>query len=136
MNIGFPEAPTQKAMERYMDLTARKQSLVAGNLANIDTPAYRTQDFSIELAMRDAGKPEPGLVLRRHDPRHSPGRWPAGATVDAVEVEGLPQRNDLNNVDLDREMLNLSRTAMKFSLVAQIMRAGFRKLQHAISEGK
>ena len=128
--------PTIRAMENYLDLSARKQDLAASNLANIDTPGYRTLDFSIELAMRDATSHAPGVVLRRHDPRHYPGAAPAGFGAFVSEVDDLPQRNDGNNVDLDREMLNLSRTTTKFSLVTQILRAEFRKLQQAMTEGR
>jgi len=123
-------------MERYMNLAARKQSLVVGNLANIDTPGYRTRDFSMELAMQAALPQGPGVVLRRHGPRHIPGVSAVGLTESSIEIDGLPQRNDGNNVDLDREMLNLSRTAAKFSLATQIMRSELRRIQHAISEGK
>ena len=137
MMIRFPSTPVLEGGERYLDLTARKQALVAANLANIDTPGYRTMDFSVELAMQQSRRREPGLVLNRPHPRHLPGGTPAGWPSPVGEaVDGLPRRNDGNDVDLDREMLQLSRTAAKFGIAAQILRAEFRKLQHAITEGR
>src|SRR5262249_13415140 len=136
MGINFPNTPTFTNMERYMDLAARKQSLVVSNLANIDTPGYRTLDFSIELAMQEATRKEPGIVLRRSHSRHLSGVSFTGLKPPAAEVDDLPQRNDGNNVDLDREMLNLSPHASKFALVTQVMRSEFRILQHTITEGK
>lgn len=136
MKLGYIDTPTIQSMEHYMDFAARKQTLTAANLANIDTPGYRTMDFSMELAISEATNREPGVVLRRQDPRHYPGAPLTGLGDSAFEVDGLPQRNDGNNVDLDREMLSLSRTAAKFSLITQLMRSELRKLQHAITEGK
>ena len=43
-------------LERYMDLLSARQKLVASNIANADTPGYRTQDidFQSEFSRRRA----------------------------------------------------------------------------------
>ena len=33
------------ALGRYLDLTSQQMSLTAGNMANVDTPGYKTQGF-------------------------------------------------------------------------------------------
>ena len=35
-----------RTMDRSMTLATRRLGLIASNLANIDTPGYRTRDFS------------------------------------------------------------------------------------------
>ena len=39
-------------LERYLDLTTAQMKMTAGNMANVDTPVYKTQgfDFAIEFA--------------------------------------------------------------------------------------
>ena len=59
-----------------------------------------------------------------------------GLPAQAQEVAGLTLRNDLNNVNIDREMSELSTNAMKFSAVSQMIAGKFRTLKSAITEGR
>ena len=43
-----------QTMDLSMSLASRRQTLIASNLANLDTPGYRTRDFSFEGAMKSA----------------------------------------------------------------------------------
>src|SRR5215472_9672882 len=51
--------PLAGQLERYMDLLSARQHLVASNIANADTPGYRTQDidFQTEFASAVGGAP-------------------------------------------------------------------------------
>ena len=61
---------------------------------------------------------------------------PAGETTPMVEqVQGLIERPDGNNVNVDRESLLLSQTQMQFTAAIQLMRAEFRNITDAISGG-
>jgi flagellar basal-body rod protein FlgB len=99
-------------LEHYMDLLAARQRLVASNIANADTPGYRTRDIDFASELHAAGTP------------------------DAVEVSGLTVKNDGNNVNLDREARLLSENAMRFQLASNLMRVQLRVVRSAIQEGK
>jgi flagellar basal-body rod protein FlgB len=101
-------------LERYMDLLSVRQKLVASNIANADTPGYRTQDidFEAEFAAAVEGLPR------------------------TVEPEGLTVKNDGNNVNLDRESRLLSENAMRFQVAAELLRSHIRLFRSAIDEGK
>ncbi len=103
------------ALERYMDLLSTRQKLVAGNIANADTPGYKTRDlvFRSELDALVAGTPP-----------------------EAVEVAGLKTRNDGNNVSLDREARLLAENALRFNMASNLLRAQIRTVRAAIQEGK
>ncbi len=51
------------------------------------------------------------------------------------EVEGLPERPDGNNVNIDRESLLLSQTQLQYQMGVQLIKAEFHKLLTAIKEG-
>jgi flagellar basal-body rod protein FlgB len=104
-----------RALERYMDLLAARQKLVASNLANADTPGYRTRDIDFQREFRS-------LV--------------EGAGPQPVEVSGLPVKNDGNNVSLDREARLLAENALRFNLASNLLRGRIRMLRAAIQEGK
>jgi flagellar basal-body rod protein FlgB len=101
-------------LERYMDLLSVRQKLTASNIANADTPGYRTQDidFQGEFAVAMGGTPK------------------------YVDVEGLPVKNDGNNVSLDRESRLLAENALRFQLASNLMRSKIRAVRSAIEEGK
>ena len=41
-------------LERFMDLSAKRQSLITSNIANVDTPGYRTKDIDFQGELQRA----------------------------------------------------------------------------------
>jgi len=140
MDKPFFEDAGMVSMERFMDLAVRRQKLIASNLSNVDTPGYKTVDidFEQELQAQMAGSAGQGITMVVTDTRHLPtsSGSQGGLSAQAREVEGLTLRNDLNNVNIDREMSELSTNAMKFSAVSQMIAGKFRTLKAAITEGR
>jgi len=107
--------PIAATLEKYMDLLAARQKLVASNIANADTPGYKTRDVDFEREFRS--------LL-------------PGASPRAVEVTGLEIKHDGNNVSLDREARLLAENAMRFNLAANLLRTELRMTRSAIEEGR
>ncbi len=107
--------PLTENLGRYMDLLAERQRLVAYNLANIDTPGYRTKDIEFQFEYLSLAP---------------------GARPHVVEPLDLTVKNDGNNVSLDRETRLLAENALRFSVASQLARAELRKLRMAIEEGR
>jgi flagellar basal-body rod protein FlgB len=102
-------------VERYLDLLSARQRQAAANIANADTPGYRTRDLDFESELRrQSGVFRP--VVR--------------------EVEDLPVKNDGNNVSLDREARLLAENALRFNVAANLLRSRIRMVRSAIEEGK
>ena len=106
------------SIERYLDLAAKRQELIVSNMANVDTPGYHTRDLDFETE------------LRRASDETNPASEP-----QVVEVEGLMQRPDGNNVNMDREGLLLAKTQLQFSIGAQMLKHQYQQLLDAIKEG-
>lgn len=102
-------------LERYMDLLSARQKLVASNIANADTPGYKTQDFDFQREFANA--------------------LDGGAAPHATQVSGLAVKNDGNNVSLDREARLLSENALRFSVASSLMRDQLQSIKSAIKEG-
>jgi len=105
------------ALEKYLDLLAARQKLVAANVANADTPGYHTQDidFQHELERAVSG---------------------GGGSPRAREAPGLTARNDGNNVSLDRESRLMAENAMRFNVASMLLKSQLRSIRLAIQEGK
>jgi flagellar basal-body rod protein FlgB len=98
-----------------MDLLSARQKVVASNIANADTPGYKTRDINFQAEFRSLG---------------------TGSPSDPVEVSDLPTKNDGNNVNLDREARLLAENALRFSLASTLMKSQLRIVKEAIQEGK
>lgn len=135
MKLDFFQNQTINAMEAYMGRLSQRQQIVASNLANIDTPGYKTKDISFHATMEELLAENSGN-LRTERPEHHKGAIQVFPQVQAFEVQGLPMREDQNNVDIDREMLKLSQTSFAYSLISQMLRGKFRTIASSIYEGK
>jgi flagellar basal-body rod protein FlgB len=113
------DTPLMRGLERALDVGAFRHQLITANLANVDTPGYRTRDlrsFAGEMQQAMAGD-EPLLTPAAREPR------------------GLLERPDGNNVNVDRESLLLAENQLHFQVAVQFLRAEFRRLSEAISGG-
>ncbi len=112
--------PIMQQLERYLDLTVFREGIVAGNIANLDTPGYRTRDMDFRSAFAAAVE----------------GDGSGYSTPEAEEVPGLIQRPDGNNVSLERESMLLAETQLQFHAGEELLRSHFQRLLFAINEGK
>jgi flagellar basal-body rod protein FlgB len=111
--------PTITALTRFLDVNVFRSELVMSNMANIDTPGYRTRDVNFSQEMERAGG---NLAYASFSPV-------------ARSVQGLMERPDGNNVSLERESLLLADTQMRFNLGVQLLRDQFKSILSAIHEG-
>ena len=127
------DAAIMAALGRQMSRAVARQTVAAGNLANLDTPGFRTQ----EVRFADALDSElgPASSLRATDARHF-GAANHQDSGDVAEVAGLASRRDGNNVQLDRELLSLTRAGGEFSAAQTMLAAKFRLVRYAINEGR
>jgi flagellar basal-body rod protein FlgB len=102
-------------IERYLDVLSTRQKLVAGNIANADTPGYHTRDLDFQSEFQ-------------HQLR--------GLSPVVHEISGLPAKNDGNNVSLDREARLLAENALRFNVASSLLRSQIRMVRTAIEEGK
>ena len=52
--MNWIETPNMQRLENYLDLLTFRHELISSNVANVDTPGYRTQDVDFEGEMRRA----------------------------------------------------------------------------------
>lgn len=118
------------ALRRQLTQAVQRQTAAASNLANIDTPGYKTREATFEDALDD----RLGATLSLTDTAHIGGTESARSAMK--EVDGLPERRDGNNVQLDRELLAMSNAAGDFSKAQTALAAKFRLVRYAINEGR
>ncbi|MEO7890435.1 MAG: flagellar basal body rod protein FlgB [Vicinamibacterales bacterium] len=126
------DAAITAALGRHMTRAVQRQAVAAGNLANLDTPGYRTKELHFADALN--GELEASMVATND--RHFGQPVTAAGPVDQAEAGGLASRRDGNNVQLDRELLGMNRAAADFSAAQTVLAAKFRLVRYAINEGR
>ena len=112
-------------------MAAARQVVAAGNLANVNTPGFRAREATSRRAST------PSLAQPLAAPTRGTCRPCSGSTRSRhEEAEGLPGRRDGNTVQIDRELLEMTRAAGEFQRAQTALAAKFRLVRYAISEGR
>ena len=136
--VGLLWGPTEQVLSRALDAAALRHQAIAHNLANAETPNYRRFDVVFEEALaaqqREASRRR--VSLRRTHESHlgEPRREPVRPVV--VRDTTTIMRNDLNNVDVDREMVALAKNTLFYQTLTRVIGARFLALRTAITEGR
>jgi len=102
-----------QSLGKYMDVLAARQELIASNIANLDTPGYRTMDLDFQREFQ-------GLLDGE------------GAPCIPLEVGGLRINNDGNDVNLDRELRLLAESSIRFSAASTLASGQIALIKSAI----
>jgi flagellar basal-body rod protein FlgB len=124
-----------------MRLRSMRHELLAGNIANVDTPGYRAKDIDFAAALRAIASPEnapvqPGaagiqLVSAR------PLDFPQGDPLDSlIRVQEAEAKLDGNSVDLDRQIATLVENSLSYETSLALLGRKLAGLRFAISEGR
>ena len=115
--------PVIASLSRFLDISVFRSGLILSNMANIDTPGYHTRDVNFRQELESAsGNGDGDLEMASFSPA-------------AHSVQGLIERPDGNNVNLERESMLLADTQLRFNTCVQLLRDRFRMLSSAIHEG-
>ncbi len=119
--------PVADVLQNYLDLSTLQLKLTAQNMANVDTPGYRTVGFDFPAAM-----------ARSLDNLEQPGiqgdTSPPASTAQVGPVEGLLERPDGNNVSMDREGMHMAEAQLQFRTGVELLKHEFTRVLDAIHE--
>jgi flagellar basal-body rod protein FlgB len=134
MKLDFFQSETLDAMGSYLGRLSQRQQIVASNLANLETPGFKTKDISFHATMQELLSES--MELKTTRPKHNVGQAAIPAQAQIFEVQGLTSLPNSNNVDLDKELLKLGETAFGYSMITQMIRGKFRTIASSINEGR
>jgi flagellar basal-body rod protein FlgB len=129
--------------DRMRYLTER-QSVIAKNIANADTPGYQAQDstpFTFDSALlrtgtsvSTAGRAAP-LTLASTEPGHiAPS--PASAAASSTKANAYGEKPDGNTVSLEEQMVKSADIGNGFSLASAAYTKSMTLMKIAIDSGK
>ena len=111
---------TQLVLDRAMSGAALRQSVLADNLANANTPEFKRSDVDFQGALAKA---------------LDGGSSVADVSFAPMQDTSTTARADGNNVDVDAEMANLSQNSVGYQALVAVAHTRLAELQTAIGSG-
>lgn len=130
-------------LEATMRFSAKRQQLIAHNIANLETPNFTPVDVDprhFQSVLRDAVDERRGRARGTFGPidmdetRQLEQRADGGLTLRPLTHSGNIAFHDRNNRDLERTMQQLAENAAAFRLASDLMKNRTGVLRSAISE--
>lgn len=103
MSLGMPDA-VSSVLVSALDGLAMRQSVIADNIANVDTPGFRATSVDFEASLTAA--------LQR-------GEMSAGGVSPTTRPTNAPVGADGNNVDLRQESLAAVQSQFQYQVMTR-----------------
>ncbi|TWT39409.1 flagellar basal body rod protein FlgB [Blastopirellula retiformator] len=128
-------ASTIPVLEQVLNFSQSRHNLLAGNIANLDTPGYKVRDLNLNQfqsklreAIEEKNKPNeplsPGLIATRDsDPMRSVKESIPGILF-----------HDESNVGIEQQVMEMTKNQIMHNMAISLMEQQMRLLQTAISE--
>ena len=108
-------APSQfELIGKLLDAAALRHKVTSQNVANVNTPGYRSSEVSFEEQLQQQLSVDAEVPIEVSDTPH------------------LKQRADGNNVDIDLEMGRLDKNALLYNTYSQVLASKLAMMQSAI----
>ena len=114
-----------------LNFRAEKQKVISSNIANINTPNYKTKELVFEDELNSQTNT---LKMKQTNSKHI-------STIDnklssinpqLLEVQGLQEQNDGNNVNLDNQMSEMSKNKVLFDAIQSSIKRDSRLFKSVI----
>ena len=116
-------------LDKAADASWKRETLLANNIANADTPGYKRQDIDFQAALKNAMSNYKYMNMDQK--------------VNAINLSELnpmvytdhghySYRLDRNNVDIDTEQVELASEQIKYQALTQSITSEFQRLQTVI----
>lgn len=148
MTASLLSSPTTTLLEKMAVFGERRHEILAGNVANINTPHYRMRDLPVD-DFQQALKAAVQELQRRPSLTAAPSENPSAGNVSPASVEEFfPQRlfesaparpgnltfQDDNNRSIERQVMELTKNSLMQNFVVEMLRFQMQALQTVISE--
>lgn len=110
-------------MSRHLGYHARRQEMIAGNLANLDTPGYRSKDIVFHEQFSSE--------IRGGEMRRSMSHRDETVVRDDEQPD-----QDGNSVSLEKQMARSASNTMRFQALAELLSRKIGMLKYAAGDGR
>ena len=136
---GLFDSTTIPVLGEVMNFAQARHGVLAGNIANVNTPGYRTRDLS-ESAFQEQLKEaldESRQASTAAASEMSPGRWQSQPGDEIRKVRASLDNilyHDDTNIDLEKQVAEITKNQLLHNFALTVLTDQFKLLETAISE--
>lgn len=113
-------------LQTALDRTAQRHALLTGNVANVNVPGYKRKDMDFNIVLKEEMEKNP-FAERSQDLRDQMAQRASDRT--SIRLDG-------NNVDIEREVMSLAETQLRYEALTKSTSSYLAGIKNAIREGK
>lgn len=133
MNL-FPQS--FQSLESAISTANLKQRVHSANIANVDTPNYKSKQVSFENVLADAAGRQM-MSSFKTDPKHIEFRNATSQSTSEIKENASTEYNpNGNNVDMDHEMAELAKNQLWYNALTERVSGKFNTLSTVINGGR
>lgn len=124
---------TISLLEKALDYSSTKQTIIADNIANVDTPNYKAKDVQFKDVLN--AEMNKGVKAYRTDKRH----YSFNSSHPSSKIttrNNIRYNHNGNSVDVDYEMTELAKNQLYYHAMTDLINGKFQTLQSVIRGGK
>jgi len=134
MLTGLFQSTTIPVLQEVVSFAQARQAVLAGNIANIDTPGYQARDLSVEdfqARLKQAIEDRDQATVQSPSEAELP---PKPLVADVAKSSQTILRHDMGNVDMESQVTEMVKNQIQHNTALTILTDQFHQLQIAISE--
>lgn len=120
-------------LEQTIDYAAAKNRTISNNIANVDTPNYKSKDVVFKNALQNAM--DNRMEANRTNSRHIPFEGSEQGSYRTIINNRAVYNHNGNNVDVDKEMTDLAKNQIYYNGLIDRLNGKFNSLQTVIRGG-
>lgn len=126
---------TIHTLENSLDYASSKNRAISNNIANVDTPNYKSKEVVFKNVLNDAISSS--FEAKRTNPKHIPfSAESSGQAFRTVSSNNTTYNHNGNNVDIDKEMSELATNQIYYQGLVDRLNGKFSSLQTVIRGGR
>jgi len=127
---------TFQVLERAVSNSALKHQVIASNIANVDTPNYKSKQVDFQSALSEALN-KPFITSNKTNSKHIPFSDESNISqIKIKENKNTEIKSNGNNVDMDYEMAELAKNQLIYNALIDRINGKFNSLSSVINEGR
>ncbi len=114
--------------QKSLDALWLKQKVISNNLANIDTPGYKSSSVEFEDILRNTlalSSSQNGLLQKL-----------SALQPKIIQDTSTQMRQDGNNVDVDEQNIELTRAQIQYEYMSRVLSEDISRMKYAINGGR
>lgn len=120
--------------QKALQIRTQRMEVIAGNLANANTPGYKARDINFQDAMKSAQHSGDQKLTRTHE-NHIQGHMQGSGNIE-FRIPNQPDTGDGNTVDVQIERNNFLDNGLRYQAGMEFLNGKIKGMKKAISGGQ